>query len=166
MDDLLFTTSIQEVPEVTLCVYCKLYHFKNEHQANFPLLSFSCFLPFPAECCGAEHCHPRNAHRAVGGTLHPRLPLPSQDQTRDLLPAPLAPGSSHIHLPFHEGPHNLLFWLAAAAQRTWSSMSPLNEQYLCSSFVRYKNAIGDLPCSLQKTLSWDLCKKLKSCKTI
>lgn len=51
MSDLLLTTSIQEVWEATghfntLCVYCNLYHFKNDHQANFPPLSFSCFLAF------------------------------------------------------------------------------------------------------------------------
>lgn len=146
MDNLLLITSIQEMSEAaghfnTLCVYFKVYHFKNEHQANFPPLPFSCFLAFWAECCGAEGSHPRNAHRAVGGTLHPRLLPPTWDQPRHLLPAPLAPCSSHIHLLCHEGPHIFLFWLVAAVQRAWSSMSPLNEQYLCSSFIRYKCAL-------------------------
>lgn len=125
----------------THCVFTASYHFKNEHQANFPPLSFSCFLAFWAECCGAEHAHPGNAHRAVEGTLHPRLPLPTRNQPRHLLPALLAPYRSHIHLPCHEGPHNLLFCLVGSVQRAWSSTSPLNEQYLCSSFLRYKSAL-------------------------
>lgn len=143
---LLLTTSIQEVSEVTghsnaFCVYCKLYHFKNEHQANFPPLSFPSFLAVWAEISGAEHSHPHNAHRAAGGTSHPALPLPTRDQARHLLPAPLAPCSSQIHLPCHEGHQIFFFCLRAAAQRAWSSMSPLKEQYLCSSYTRYQSAL-------------------------
>ena len=147
MNDLLPSTSIQQASEVTghsnmLPVYWELYHSKNHHQANFPPLSFSCFLAFWPKCCGTEHSHPGNAHRAVGGTLAPRLPLPTQDRPRHLLPALSAPPhSSHLQLPRHGGPRNLPFWLVAAAHRAWSFMPPLTEQYLCSSFVWYKSVL-------------------------
>lgn len=68
-------------------------------------------------------------------------PWVTWDQPRHLLPALLAPCSSHIHLPCYEGLPIFLFWLVAAVQRAWSSMSPLNEQYLCSSFTRYQSAL-------------------------
>lgn len=51
MNDLLLTTSIQQASEVTghsnaLRVCQELYHSKNDRQATFPPLSFSCFLAF------------------------------------------------------------------------------------------------------------------------
>lgn len=141
MDDLLLTTSIREVSEVTghsntLCDYCKLYHFKNEHQANLPPLSFSCFLAFWAECCGAEH-----SQLSWGRHFAPHVASSYLGPSKAFTACPLAPCSSHNRLPCHEEHHIFFFWLAAAVQTAWSSMSPLKEQYLCSSYTRYQSAL-------------------------
>lgn len=99
MSDLPHTMNIQQASPVTghstmLCVYRELYHSKNDHQANFPPLSFS-FLATVLWYRGTG-----NADGAVGGTLAPRLPLPTQDCSQHLLPVLMAPSrSSHFQLP-------------------------------------------------------------------
>lgn len=74
MNDLPHTMSIQQESQVTghsnvLHVDRELYHSKNDHHANFPPLSFG-FLATMLWYQGTG-----NAHRALGGTLPPRLGL-------------------------------------------------------------------------------------------